>query len=437
MAERGWLAAALLLVAITADATPAVPAPAALPEYSAYRATVFGHIWEPRAELADISRRDVHALDLYPERDVPPVLWMHEELDYGLAWQDGPAPLVFVISGNGGAFNSIKNRILEQVLWNIGYHVITLGSPTHPNVIVSAHQPGDAMPGLLNTDAARLHGLMQRVLEDVRTRHALDITGYALAGYSLGGAHAASVAEYDQRHPAFGFHRVLVVNPPVDLYDSVRVLDRLVDTLAPGEFAELFADLLRKVSAVYTGLQSVELDEESIYALAATLDMDNETLGHLIGAAFRLASTDMIFALDVLFNVGMITWKNDPPERFESVDDAFRRGLQLGYADYFEQGIVPHEQARRPGTTERELRRRASLERIEAWLRDARHVALITNADDPILVPGQVNWLRGVFGERATIFPRGGHCGNMDRVSFVARIEEVMRIDAPISETSP
>ena len=427
----GWLLAALLTASASVAAQgPPGPEPAALPEYSAYRATVFGHIWEPRAELAEITRRDVQALDLYPERGVPSVLWMHEELDYGLAWQHGPAPLVFVISGNGGAFNSIKNRILEQVLWGIGYHVITLGSPTHPNVIVSAHQPGDAMPGLLDTDAAKLHHLMQRVLEDVRTRRALDITGVSLAGYSLGGAHAASVAEYDRRQPVFGFERVLVVNPPVDLYDSVRVLDRLVDTLQPGEFAALFSGLLRKVSAVYTGLQSVELDEEAIYALAATLDMDNETLGHLIGAAFRLASTDMIFALDVMFNVGMITWKNDPPERFESVDDAFRRGLQLGYADYFEQGIVPHEQARRPGASERELRRRASLLRIENWLRDARHVALITNADDPILVAEQVEWLRGVFGERATIFPRGGHCGNMDRVSFVARIEEVMRLDA-------
>lgn len=425
---RRWLSGlGLVLVAITSGATPGVPAPASLPEYSAYRATVFGHLWEPRAEFAEVTRREVRQLDLHPDRGVPSVLWMHEELDYGLAWQDGPAPLVFVISGTGGAFDSVKNHILEQVLWGIGYHVITLGSPTHPNVIVAAHEPGDAMPGLLDTDAEKLHGLMRRVLADVRARRALDITDFSVAGYSLGGAHAASVAEHDHRQPAFGFERVLVVNPPVDLYDSVRVLDRLVDTLEPGEFAALFSDLLRQVSEVYTGLQTVELDEESIYALAATLDMDNETLGHLIGAAFRLASTDMIFALDVMFNVGMITWKNDPPERFESLDDAFRRGLQLGYADYFEQGIVPQEQARRRGISEAGLRRRASLERIGDWLRDAPHVALITNADDPILVPGQVDWLRGVFGERATIFPRGGHCGNMDRVSFVARIGDVMR----------
>ena len=43
----------------------------------------------------------------------------------------------------------------------------------------------------------------------------------------------------------------------------------------------------------------------------------------------------------------------------------------------------------------------------------------MTNADDIILAPGQLEWLEQVFGDRATIFPYGGHCGNYLERQFV------------------
>jgi hypothetical protein len=66
------------------------------------------------------------------------------------------------------------------------------------------------------------------------------------------------------------------------------------------------------------------------------------------------------------------------------------------------------------------------LRAIEGYLRGTDDVVLVGTADDVILGPGEVEWLEGVFGERARIFPTGGHCGSMDQREFVATMLELV-----------
>jgi hypothetical protein len=40
----------------------------------------------------------------------------------------------------------------------------------------------------------------------------------------------------------------------------------------------------------------------------------------------------------------------------------------------------------------------------------------MTNQDDIILGPGDVEFQQNVMGERAKIYPTGGHCGNITRL---------------------
>ena len=48
----------------------------------------------------------------------------------------------------------------------------------------------------------------------------------------------------------------------------------------------------------------------------------------------------------------------------------------------------------------------------------------MTNADEIILAPGELEYLRDVFGARAKIFPTGGHGGNLtyrDNVEYMVQ----------------
>lgn len=52
---------------------------------------------------------------------------------------------------------------------------------------------------------------------------------------------------------------------------------------------------------------------------------------------------------------------------------------------------------------------------------------MIGNADDIILGSDEVAFLRETFGERAHLFPHGGHCGNLRFTPFAEKMQELMQ----------
>ncbi len=57
-----------------------------------------------------------------------------------------------------------------------------------------------------------------------------------MAGYSLGGAQSAFVAKLDEKENQFNFKKVLMINPPVSLFNSVVILDELLEENVPEEW---------------------------------------------------------------------------------------------------------------------------------------------------------------------------------------------------------
>ena len=121
---------------------------------------------------------------------------------YSLARQPGRAPLAFIIPGTGANFDSSKTVILMKTLYKAGLHVVSLASPIHPNFIVSASS--SRRPGLLQPDAVDLYHVMELIRRQIGDE--IDISGYELAGYSLGATEAAFVA----MNPTDGAIRALV-----------------------------------------------------------------------------------------------------------------------------------------------------------------------------------------------------------------------------------
>jgi hypothetical protein len=51
----------------------------------------------------------------------------------------------------------------------------------------------------------------------------------------------------------------------------------------------------------------------------------------------------------------------------------------------------------------------------------------MTNKDDFILGPTDIDYLKRIFQTRAKIYPRGGHCGNMEYKDNVAYMVEYFK----------
>ena len=383
-------------------------------------ATVVGTPAEYQAALPAKIPSETRELLVLRGREIPDVFWYAATLRYSLSAQPGPSRLAFIIPGTGAGFDSSKSLILQKALYQAGFHVVSLPSPLHPNFIVAASPSG--RPGLLTEDAQdiyRVMALIRHYLEDEIT-----ITGYDLLGYSLGATEAAFVAELDDERQSLGFGRVLLINPPVSLFRSARVLDRLFEQHVPSiaAFNALFNQLMQEFSEFYSPAQPMLFSDDLVYEIYKLRAPPDSTLEALIGAAYRLASINALFTSDVMAQVGVLV----APDRRLGVTDSLTSYLkaasQLSFEDYAHRVLYPYYRERLPATTFEQLVAQDSLRALGAYLRSSPKIGLIHNADDILLSADDLEFLENAFGHRARIYPTGGHCGNMaykDNIAYL------------------
>jgi hypothetical protein len=359
-------------------------------------------------------------LHVLPDRKIPGVFWYEDGLVCSLAYQDHKAPLVFLIAGTGAGYDSSKTRQLQKALYQGGFHVIAITSPTHMDFVVNA---SEQLPGDSYGDAANLYRVMGMAYEKVRD--SIEVSDFLLTGYSLGAFNAAFVARLDDEKKRFNFRRVLLLNPPVNLYDSVSALDKLLVENVPGGMNKLdvwFRNVMEKLSAVTQEMGHTELSGDFLYNAYKRLPPSEENLAALIGLSFRMSSANMIFAADVMNGGGYIVPKNARLTATTSLTRYAIVSYNTRFVDYFDEYFLPYHLKTEPGLTRQALLDRLDLHSIGPYLKRAGKIGLIHNEDDIILMPGQIDYLRGLFDRRARIFPTGGHMGNMlhpDVVSFM------------------
>ncbi len=382
-------------------------------------ATVVG---TPTVYRADVPRRDPireHSLTIFEDREVPKVFWYSNRLQFSLAAQRGEAPLIFVIAGTGGSYNSPKVAAMQRALHQAGFHSIGISSPTHMNFIINASTT--SVPGRIQEDTEDLYRVMEQAYQSVSSR--VSVSEFYLTGYSLGGSQSAFLAKLDETRQTFNFKKVLVINPSVSLYNSVQILDQmLADTVGtePGAFNSYLGRVVRSFLTAYDRSEPLDFNEDFLYQIYKKRVPTEAKLEALIGFSFRISSSNMAFASDVMSRFGLVVPSDKVLRTTDSTVPYFEQLLRTSFMDYFDEFFYPYHQARNPSLTRDRLIAELSLKSIEAYLRGAKKIAMTTNDDDIILAPGEVDWLRGVFGSRAKIWPTGGHCGNMEHKDFVA-----------------
>ncbi|MBG0790643.1 MAG: alpha/beta fold hydrolase [Desulfovibrionaceae bacterium] len=390
-----------------------------------YQATVFGTPADMRYAFKAPVRPEVRAIRI-EDRRVPQVFSYSRDMFFSTALQDGPAPLLFLIAGTGAEHNSAKMIFLTQVFHEAGYHVAALSSPTHMNFVAAASD--SRVPGFVPNDVADLNRVMGWVREELAKE--CSITGYAVAGYSLGGLHAAFLAERDKRTGEFGFSHVVMINPPVSLIRSVTRLDSWLTGRNLGRMTvhERIQDYLDRFSDYYLNADVTDLDDDFLFRMIKEIGLEKQDFKALIGAAFRISSASMIFTSDVCLRAGYLVPPDDYPLR---TDDPLlpyaQQAFNISFNHYLDEYLLPYLQYQNPQTTREEVVRLSSLEAIRPFLENEEKVRMVGNRDDVILDDGDVAFLAEVLGARARFFDHGGHCGNLMYPAFVQALFEAVR----------
>jgi len=388
-------------------------------------ATVVGTPVEYRAEIdvrVPLKRRSTK---VFPERETPELFFYDDKFRYSYALQDKPAPLIFIIAGTGGSHDGRGVRWLGEVFYQAGFHYVGLSSPTSTNFIVSASESG--VPGHAYEDAEDLYRVMRLIRDEIGER--ARVTETYLTGYSLGAFNTAFVMLLDSQQHVLDFKRALMINPPMRLYSSISLLDRMLENIPGGEdnFGLFYRNLVDAFADVYTRSDALQFNEDFLYQAYKVFKPDNELLAALIGTSFRLSAANMSFVSDVMTNYGYIKPANVRLRKNTDLGKYNNVAMRLGFTDYFHAYFYPYFHAKDSEVSRADLIEEMSLRNIEDFLRSATGIYVIHNEDDLILEPGEIDFFPEVFGERATIYPNGGHLGNMEQRDVVAHVIEVFR----------
>jgi hypothetical protein len=390
-----------------------------------YLATVVGTPVRFKARVPETIPLKVRKLPRETNRIVPDVLSYGDRLEYSYALQRGAAPLIFVIAGTGAAHDSPMMQFLMRALYGAGFHVVGITSPTYPTFIIAASTT--SVPGEQRHDAVDVYAAMQKIWAEIGA-HAR-VTSFHLTGYSVGAVNAAFVALLDEERKAFDFAKVLLLDPPVQLYTSISKLDRFLENIPGGvdNFNRTFRKIVGRVGAAYVRSTDVTFSPDLVFSAVRENPPRDEELIALIGISFRLASSALIFTADVMTNFGFIKPANEILTYNTKLDDYAQVALRVGLTDYFHEFMWPFYETRTTAKTRAEFAHLQSLASIRDYLSDAQKIGVVSNRDDIILSPGESDFLVRTFGARAKIYPTGGHLGNIEHRETISYIVEYFR----------
>jgi len=394
------------------------------PMLDGFAATVISTPEELRPNLKIKGRPfRLKGLDVFPERPTPKYMWYLDKMKYLVFPQKGPAPLIFLIAGTGSSYHGPHMSTLYQAFYLAGFHVVGMPSPTSYQFMVTASTT--QLPGVLDDDSKDMYHAMTMAWQQQLSKQ-LEVTDFYVTGYSLGGAQTGYLAMIDEQEKVFNFKKALMINPPVSLYDSAKRLDGYLrnNIKSPAEFTAFWSRLMTVMGEQYATTRGpVSLGPDFLYKAYEQRRPDDIALQNLIGVAFAITAQSMVTTGDVLTQSGYIVPVGTTAKITADVDPYFILSARTPFAQYFTDLVVPFYQRSNPSITEEDLKYRASLYSFEEYLRNTDKVGLSHNTDDVIMDASEIEWLEDVFGDRATIWPRGGHCGNM---AYRANVEHML-----------
>lgn len=336
--------------------------------------------------------------------------WYNEGFKFSLVPQKQKAPLVFLLAGTGSAHNSIRMNIFQRILFDAGYHVISISSPMNSNFLINASK--SQMPGVIFEDSKDIYDVMKETYRKVK--NSIEVSDFYVVGYSLGATEAGMVSYIDEQEKSFNFKRIFMINPAVNAYTSALKLDNYLD-FPENERAQKIQQMIEKVIAMITSNPNPEytaLNAENIYKLFSQKQMSDSDMKKLIGMAFRLTAIDLNYIADVLGDRKV--YSTQIPKKFTPMFETFKKVNFATFGEYIDRLAFPYYKEKLgPDTKLEDVLEKSKLEYIQEYLKTASKIAVVTNADELILNEADFNFLKSTFGERIIIYPFGGHCGNM------------------------
>src|SRR4029077_8149017 len=343
-----------------------------------------------------------------PGRNKLPSLEGRGDLSLAFYRQNQAAPLLFILAGVGSNPYFGVGPYLASLFYRAGSHVVILPSPLNWNFALSASTSG--APGYAPADARDLYDVMQKTLTTLRDRYNVKPTAIRFLGVSLGALEGAHLSVIDADEGKIGIANYLLITPPLDLHYALKKTDewsRLAQKFGP----ERSRDVVSKALAIVDSLSAQRpADPAVIVRLAKKLaGFTTEELKYLIAESLQSQLYELIYVTQVIQDQNVLpTPKGDMRKRLQEAKS-------FTLVDYYWKIAVPlwQKQLGDSQVDPESLLQRSSLTPIVDRLRSNPKVHILHNLDDFFAERKSIEALKEALGDQVTLFPYGGHLGNI------------------------
>ena len=317
--------------------------------------------------------------------------------------QPGKAPVVYIVPGLGSHRLAETSLALAELVYKNGFSVVCVSSPFNSEFMEQASTA--AMPAYLPVDGHDLHVALTEIDHRLNALYPGRLGGKALMGYSMGAFESLYIASTEPTNqlPLLKFDRYVAINTPVRMLHGVSKLDEFYQAPLDWPAAERTDDIEN------TFLKVAALSKNKLTP-QTSLPFNAIESKFLIGLTFRFMLRDIVFSSQRRNNQGIL---RHPIRNFRR-EPVYDEILQYSYQDYFAKFAIPYYQARGMSSPAETLEKAGDLRTYDAGLRANPNIRVLVNQNDFLLSDGDLAWLRATLkAENLTIFPQGGHLGNL------------------------
>ena len=295
--------------------------------------------------------------------------------------------LIVILPGLGGHRYSNMVCALAELYRNAGWSVIALSSTMNDEYYFGLQNlqfPGDYTAegsGLPNVIAAAIERFNKKY-----PKHAVE--SCSILGYSLGGLNTLALASSEL---PFKVDYFIAINPPRDPAYALGRIDEFYSI--PQKWEAETRD--ERIKELFLRVINVVMSADGKFEMPVT----REESEFIIGLYMRLPLVDILSAMSKEKKKYI-----EGGENMRKVRDYF----DVSWSDYLKRGILPQM-----GGEYDELCEKYKVDSMAEKMSANKRLFVLHNENDFLLQEGDIEWYRGVLGDRLVVFSNGSHLGNM------------------------
>jgi hypothetical protein len=351
-----------------------------------------------------LPEKQVKDVTIYPARARTPLFEDRARVYYVTYRQEKPADLVVLISGLGSVAEDPLALYLGGQIFAMGYNVLVIPDAFNWQFALGASRSG--YPGVPSIDAGDLENFIVRARDHAVRVDGMKIRQTKLVGYSMGALEGAFLAAREAQHPRLKFDKVVLLNPPVDTFYDLHQLDALAETGKDWSADEKKKTKARAFDLVANANLTDPQGAPYFRDLAQKNTLTDDQLKYVLFGLFRNSLSDVIMVSQQIRDAGILK----TPASKTSLDAREKEAAQYGFADYLDKFVMPQLADQRAAG---QMLKTETLYGLHDFLASHLEVEVFHNADDFLVRPEDIAYLQSTLTNRLTLFPHGGHMGNI------------------------